>query len=176
MTTSGVGTPEQQRRPQGQQQGPAYTPSVYQPYPPTSLPHPRAQHSIGFNTNTAYPSHSTLASLPTNPPTAPNNTAPPSIPQPYSTVSLGSTAEIYRRLDSSIDLYRGLSARPRGHSGRASASPQKAGGGRDTIDEEGPPWDFLSAEDAVGGGWRNSVGRSSMGGKSGWETVKEEDE
>ena len=60
---------------------------------------------------------------------------PPSMPQEYSAVSLGSVANIYRG-SSMPNIYRGLS---------------KSGGGE-------APWAYLSAEDARRGGWRNEEG------------------
>jgi len=60
---------------------------------------------------------------------------PPSMPQEYSAVSLGSVANIYRG-SSMPNIYRGLS---------------KSGGGEAL-------WAYLSAEDARRGGWRNEEG------------------
>ena len=97
-----------------------YTPSVYHPEPPTSLPQSRG-NALFVQQPAAGP------------------TLPPSLPQPYSTVSLGSTAELYRRLNSSINLYRGLSTREGNN--------------------EQPPWAYLSAEEAMRGGWRNSTSK-----------------
>lgn len=123
-----------------------YTPSLYQPYPPTSLTraHPTYTPTTTNNNSTT---HHPLALQPTHQPYSPAH-----LPQNPSTVSLGSTAEIYRRLKSCTDLYRGL------------ASHVSTG--------ERPPWDFLSAEDARGGGWRNS---DASPAETGWETVGDGD-
>lgn len=196
---------------QQQQQVPVYTPSVYQPYPPTSLPqpqahnHPHLQNGSSPSSAIPYASHSTLAALPYIPTANSNNTTtnttfpqappapPPSLPQPYSTISLGSTASLYRHINSNIDLYRGLDTQHSPHktattnststsaadppdiyrglsSSPAKKSPRKNGDGV-TGGDERPPWDHLSAEEALGGGWRNSTG-----GISGWETVREGEE